>query len=466
MSRPKRRTRLLIADDDSITRRVLSNAFESAGISSELYENGEDLIGSIHDEALVCLLDLNMPGKGGLDCLSEIKETYPMIEVIMLTSVDRAAEALQAIRNGAFDYLTKPFDPNELIHTVQLAMQASQQARENQDLRQAISMPSQILDVKGSSPKMKRVFRLLDRLGGSEDLVLLTGESGTGKTLLAKAIHQKSLRRDAPFVSVSCPSLPRELLESEMFGHEKGAFSGAINRRLGRADLADGGTLFLDEIGDIPLELQAKLLTFIQDKSYFRVGGEKLVHSDVRLVAATNRDLRESVEKGMFREDLYYRLNVLPLEIPPLRERLEDLPDLLEHFVSRFAQRQRVKPPRVDPSVLVKLRQSSWPGNIREFENVVIRALTLREREDILLPEDFDVLSGVKSETQMQDDAGVSSLAGKRLDEIEKAAIEQTLALCGNKKSAAAKMLGIAEKSIYNKVKKYGLETDEGGASS
>ncbi|MGE9290970.1 MAG: sigma-54-dependent transcriptional regulator [Puniceicoccales bacterium] len=457
MSRPKKRAPLLLADDDLITRRVLKGAFESVGMSCELYQNGDDLIQSIHDEALVCLLDLNMPGKGGIECLSEIKEKFPSIEVIMLTSVNRAKEALDSIRSGAFDYVTKPFDPNELIHTIQKAMKASRQARENQELRQAISMPDQVLDVKGNSPRMTKVFRLLDRLGASEDLVLLTGESGTGKTLLANAIHQKSLRKNGPFISVSCPSLPRELLESEMFGHEKGAFSGAVNRRLGRADLATGGTLFLDEIGEIPLELQAKLLTFIQEKSYFRVGGEKRVFSDVRIIAATNRDLQELVAKRLFREDLYYRLNVLPLEIPPLRERIEDLPELLDHFVDRFVRRVGKKPPRIDPEVLMRLQKSPWPGNIREFENVVIRALTLREHDEVLRAEDFDVLSVGDADEEDQEDS--LCLGGKRLDEVEKIALEQTLILCGHKKSAAAKMLGIAEKSIYNKIKKYGLSS-------
>jgi DNA-binding NtrC family response regulator len=448
---------LLVADDDYIVRKLISHVFKQAGLPMEVYESGDDLLGAISEETLTCVLDLRMPGKDGMACLRHIKERHPDIEVIILTNINQATEAMEAIRCGAFDYMTKPFDPGEFIHTVRKAMDLARKQRENADLRHSFIDPDVQLDVLGDSQSMKEVHRLVRRMAPMDNPVLLTGESGTGKTLLARMIHGSSQRAEGPFISVSCPSLPGELLESEMFGHEKGAFSGAAERRLGRAELANGGTLFLDEIGDLPLALQPKLLTFIQEKSHYRVGGEKAISSDVRIIAATNTDLEQLVKEGRFREDLFFRLNVLPIEMPPLRERITDIPALTDHFVAAFAASAGGPVPKVDAEVYALLSHFGWPGNVRQLENAVVRSCTLRATPGKLCADDFSGLFQVHEDGHPYSAMGDNSLAGRALADIEKSAIRQTLDLCRGRKAEAARILGIAEKSIYNKMKRYGI---------
>ncbi len=462
MTKPKFPPSVLVADDDDIVRKLIGYQFEQAGIKCELFESGNELLKVVNEDTLVCLLDLQMPGKNGLECLETIKAEYAQVEVIMLTSVNKAAEAIQAVRSGAYDYLTKPFDPNELIQVIRKAMLLSRNRKENQELRDSLGEPGVQLDILGESQAMLRIKQMIQRIGPTENTVLLTGESGTGKTLIAHSIHAHSQRAKGPFISVSCPSLPSELLESEMFGHEKGSFSGATKRRLGRAELAKGGTLFLDEIGEMPLSLQAKLLTFLQERTFFRVGGESPITSDVRIIAATNQNLEEMVAKGVFREDLFFRLNVLPLEMPPLRIRLDDIPMFVDYFLARSAAIEAKEVPDVDDAVYEKLKQYNWPGNIRELENTVVRAYTLRKNEQKLGQEDLSLNLSLVPQGHMQTDessVGMANLAGHSLAEIEKTALEQTLERCNNNRSAAARMLGIAEKSIYNKMKKFGVTT-------
>ena len=462
MTKPKFPPSVLVADDDDIVRKLIGYQFEQAGIKCELFESGNELLKVVNEDTLVCLLDLQMPGKNGLECLETIKAEYAQVEVIMLTSVNKAAEAIQAVRSGAYDYLTKPFDPNELIQVIRKAMLLSRNRKENQELRDSLGEPGVQLDILGESQAMLRIKQMIQRIGPTENTVLLTGESGTGKTLIAHSIHAHSQRAKGPFISVSCPSLPSELLESEMFGHEKGSFSGATKRRLGRAELAKGGTLFLDEIGEMPLSLQAKLLTFLQERTFFRVGGESPITSDVRIIAATNQNLEEMVAKGVFREDLFFRLNVLPLEMPPLRIRLDDIPMFVDYFLARSAASEAKEVPDVDDAVYEKLKQYNWPGNIRELENTVVRAYTLRRNEQKLGQEDLSLNLSLVPQGHMQTDessVGMANLAGHSLAEIEKTALEQTLERCNNNRSAAARMLGIAEKSIYNKMKKFGVTT-------
>jgi len=462
MTKPKFPPSVLVADDDDIVRKLIGYQFEQAGIKCELFESGNELLKVVNEDTLVCLLDLQMPGKNGLECLETIKAEYAQVEVIMLTSVNKAAEAIQAVRAGAYDYLTKPFDPNELIQVIRKAMLLSRNRKENQELRDSLGEPGVQLDILGESQAMLRIKQMIQRIGPTENTVLLTGESGTGKTLIAHSIHAHSQRAKGPFISVSCPSLPSELLESEMFGHEKGSFSGATKRRLGRAELAKGGTLFLDEIGEMPLSLQAKLLTFLQERTFFRVGGESPITSDVRIIAATNQNLEEMVAKGVFREDLFFRLNVLPLEMPPLRIRLDDIPMFVDYFLARSAAIEAKEVPDVDDAVYEKLKQHNWPGNIRELENTVVRAYTLRKNEQKLGQEDLSLNLSLVPQGHMQTDdssVGMANLAGHSLAEIEKTALEQTLERCNNNRSAAARMLGIAEKSIYNKMKKFGVTT-------
>lgn len=446
--------RLLVADDDPITSRVIKHGFESVGLMGEYFEAGDELLAELNDAVEACVLDIQMPGTDGLTCLQQIKKHYPHIEVIILTSVNQAAEALEAVRLGAFDYITKPFDLKELINRVSNAMSYSRSQLEREALRGSLAEPQLNTPVLGQSAAMQQVQSLVQRIAPTSNSVLLTGASGTGKTLLARAIHAASKRADAPFISVSCPSLPGELLESEMFGHEKGAFTGATARRIGRVQLAEGGTLFLDEIGELSLPLQAKLLTFLQSKTYYRIGGEKALQSDVRILAATNQDLEARAKEGLFREDLFYRLNVLPIEMPDLADRREDIPMLVEQFVGRFAAENDQPMPRIAPDCRLQLQQMAWPGNVRELENAVIRAMTLRSDPEQLQADDLLGLSAPEPSID------VASLGGMTLAEVERRALVETLDLCGQRKAEAARMLGIAEKSIYNKMRRHGLIKD------
>lgn len=444
---------ILVADDDSILRDLLSLQLDRAGLNAETFEDGADLLPAVNEDTQVCILDLKMPIMGGMECLKKIKKKNPDTEVIILTTVNEAKDALQAMKDGAFDYITKPFDPDELVLSVRKASQLNKASKTVDELRTSVGFSPYASGVIGESDAMMRIRKLIDRVAPSENPVLLTGESGTGKGLLAREIHAKSLRKDKPFITVSCPSLPKDLLESEMFGHEKGAFSGAVARRLGRAELANGGTLFLDEIGEMPLELQPKLLNFLQEKTFFRVGGEKELEADVRIVAATNADLKAAVSEGSFREDLYFRLNVLPLEIPPLRQRDSDVLLLAQRFLERAAEREKIAVPILAKTAERLLSDFTWPGNVRQLENAIERAFVLRIDEDLIDVDDIpdDIKSG---DSSVQ---GGASLVGMTLDEIEREAIIQNLKACGGNKAQTARRLGITEKSIYNKMKRFGI---------
>ena len=455
MSASVKARRLLVADDDPITRQVIKHGFDSVGLTADYFENGDDLLAGFHDSVEACLLDIQMPGTNGLDCLKRIKKDFPQVEVIILTSLNQATEALEAVRLGAFDYITKPFDLKEMTNRVSNAMAYSRSQRERDVLKNSLSEPQLKSPALGESPAMQQVQALVQRIAPTANAVLLTGESGTGKTLLARSIHTASPRAEAPFISVSCPSLPGELLESEMFGHEKGAFTGATARRVGSVQLAEGGTLFLDEIGELSLALQTKLLTFLQDKTYFRIGGEKAQISDVRIIAATNQHLEQRVREGLFREDLFYRLNVLPIEMPSLTARVEDIPMLVNHFVHRFVAENQQSVPTIAHEYLILLQQMPWPGNVRELENAVIRSMTLRAEPQCLSADD---LMGMSAPVPS---VAAASLGGLTLAEVERRAIVETLLLCGQRKAEAARVLGIAEKSIYNKMRRHGLIVDD-----
>ncbi len=465
MCSQKKSANLLVADDDVVIRKLIEYNFESAGLFCSIFQDGDELLEHLSEDTQACLLDLKMPGKDGFECLKHIKKNFPQVEVVILTNVNKAAEALDAVRSGAFDYITKPFDPGELIRVVRRALKLGGQQKENLELRGNLTNSVSKKEILGESPAIKRVNKLIDRIAPTNNTVLLTGESGTGKTLIAHSIHLHSNRSKGPFVAVSCPSLPADLLESEMFGHEKGAFSGALQKRLGRAELANGGTLFLDEIGEMHLSLQAKLLTFLQEKTFFRVGGEKSIKSDVRIITATNKNLEQQVKEKAFREDLFFRLNVIPLEMPPLRERKEDIPVLIKIFLETCSQQENCQIPTIAQEVIKMLQQQPWTGNIRELENCVIRAFTLRTHEDHLQSNDFS-FSGQTlgsdenpkhSALQKEDD--LIQFSGLSLAEIEKRVIQATLESCNHNKNEAARILGIAEKSIYNKIKKHGVDT-------
>ncbi len=454
MPRQAKLPSILAADDDVVVQRLVAHSFESAGLFVNVYESGKSLLEKINEDTLVCVVDLVMPEVSGMDCLRTIKRKFPKTEVVILTNVNDANKAIDAMRQGAFDYITKPFDPDELCLSVRKAMQLAKANRENEGLREAVNSSPTKSPVIGEAPSIARILKIGDRIAKSKNSVLINGESGTGKGVMARYLHSISDRADKPFITVSCPSLPKDLLESEMFGHEKGAFSGAIQKRLGKVELAHGGTLFLDEIGEMSLDLQPKFLSFIQERTFYRVGGEKQHEADVRIIAATNRDLQKMSQEGGFREDLYFRLNVLPITMPPLRERANDTLLLAQHFLERAAKREGCPPPTIAAQTAAKLSDYHWPGNVRELENVIERAFTLREEEDSIQPSDLS------AELQNGDNNASErplSLAGKTLSEIERIAIEQTLERCKGNKAETARMLGISEKSIYNKMKRFDM---------
>ncbi|NNM28361.1 MAG: sigma-54-dependent Fis family transcriptional regulator, partial [Akkermansiaceae bacterium] len=370
----------------------------------------------------------------------------------VLSGADEAAEAVQAMKLGAVDYLTKPFDPDELFAVLRNARRMRRAERENESLRETFGGAGPETEVVARSEVMREVIEKAGKVAALDSTVLLTGESGVGKGVLARMIHGKSPRTDGPFVTVSCPALPRELLESELFGHEKGAFTGAVKRRIGKVEAARGGTLFLDEVGDLPLDLQPKLLNVLQDRQFQRVGGEAVLDADVRVVAATNLDLEEKIAAGEFREDLFYRLSVIPLEIPPLRERLAEVEALGASILAGMAARRNTKVVQLEKEALQALESFDWPGNVRQLENVLERASAFCEGGVISLedlPAEFREPNG--------SDRGPSGVGGIPLADLERAALVQTLELCKGNKAETARRLGVTEKSIYNKMKRFGL---------
>jgi DNA-binding NtrC family response regulator len=399
-----------------------------------------------------------MPEAGGLEILRHIRKAHADIETIIVTSSSEIADAVEAMRSGAFDYVTKPVKVNELIECIQRAVRTSQLARENRQLRHAISLPSADVPFIGRSPACKRVLDAVGKLAALDSTVLITGESGVGKGLVARLIHNSGPLAAKPFVTVSCTALPRELVEAELFGHEKGAFTGAHERRPGRLEIADGGTLFMDEVGDMPLESQPKLLTFLQDRAFQRIGSNKTISVRVRIIAATNQHLKTMCQERRFREDLYFRLNVLPVEIPPLRERRDDILAIAEYLLSRLNQRRGGKPFVLGDDAVDAMLRYSWPGNVRELDNVLQRVTAFCDsprigRDD--LPRELLEIGptpGPAGET-----AAPASLASVPLREVEKMAILQTLEACRGNRAEAARRLGISKKGIYIKMRRLGL---------
>lgn len=446
---------LLIVEDDEITRRLLMLKAGDFGFRAKAVESGEDALGEISDEVKVVLLDLGLPGMSGFDLLERLGKEYAGLPSVVLTGADRAEDAVRAMKLGAYDYQTKPFDLEDLFRSLRRASRLREVQQENEELRASLGDAAPVKEMVAEAPAMLELLGQARKVAAIHSTVLLTGESGVGKGALARFLHANSESSSGPFVTVSCPALPRELLESELFGHEKGAFTGAIKRRMGKVEAARGGTLFLDEIGDMPMDLQPKLLNVLQDREFQRVGGEEWIKADFRLVAATNIDFEEKIRAGEFREDLYYRLSVIPLEIPPLRERLEDVLALTERILGAIAGRRKCGVIRVDAPARKRLSAYRWPGNVRELENVLERASAFCEDRTIRLADLPRMVRGVEGEKV----AGPppADLSGFTLEQLEVEAIRQTLAACEWNKAEAARRLGIAEKSVYNKMKRHGL---------
>ncbi|HLJ55931.1 MAG TPA: sigma-54 dependent transcriptional regulator [Chthonomonadaceae bacterium] len=380
-TRPANSHTILIADDEPNIRRVLEAMFTKEGYTVLVAENGKKALDlASANEIDLLLTDLIMPDSNGVDLLQKVKQVHPQCSAVIITAYGSIKSAVEAMRLGAFNYLTKPFDIDEVRAVVKRALEHRALLAENQELKQQLASTVRLDSLDCVSGKMQDVYKVVERAAESRATVLIRGESGTGKELIARALHYNSPRAAKPFVPVSCAALPETLLESELFGHEKGAFTGADRQKRGKFELADSGTIFLDEIGDIPPTVQIKMLRVLQEWEFERVGGTKSIKVDVRLIAATNKDLEKAVADEKFRSDLYYRLNIVSVLIPPLRERPEDIPTLVGHFLDKFNKQNGRKIKRVDEEAWDRLRAYRWPGNVRELENAVERAVVLSER--------------------------------------------------------------------------------------
>ena len=451
VSLPKR---VLVVDDEPSIRKVLSAHLGREGYEIETAQDGGEAIEALsqrHFHAVVT--DLQMPGIDGLALLAWVGEHQPGLPVIIITAFGTVGSAVEAIKLGAHDYVTKPFDRDELKLIIQKAVQT-----EEAESRR-LSAEGRYGDIIGGVGSMQRVFGLIDKVAASPTSVLITGESGTGKELVARALHERSDRAEGPFITVNCGAIPENLFESELFGHEKGAFTGAVARKPGRFELADGGTLFLDEVGELPQDLQVKLLRVLQERRFERVGGVESISVDVRLVAATNQDLAAAAASGAFRTDLYYRLNVIPIELPPLRDRVEDIPLLVEHFLERFNRRLGRQITGVTEAALRALAQWTWPGNIRELENLMERTVLLCEGELI----DVADLPGLRAPGPGAAPSGdldampLKDYVRVHTAKLERARIVKALEADDGNVTRAARRLGISRKSLQTKMKDYGL---------
>lgn len=442
---------VLVADDEMIARELCCHHLLSEGFNVVKAADGLEALELLTDAVDVVLLDLRMPRLGGTECLTRIREAYPGLRVIVVSGVTDIGDAIEAIQKGADDFIQKPYDPIELINRVTQAVRASQLQKENLELRRLVEANSATNSFVATCQRSREVLQRAQRIAEFDSTVLITGASGTGKTKIARLIHERSERRGQPFVALNCASLPRELLESELFGHAKGAFTGAISDRIGKIESADGGTLFLDEIGDLPIDLQPKLLTFLQDRCFQSVGSNENKQVNVRVIAATHQNLGAMCVEKTFREDLLFRLNVLALDVPSLAERIEDLPVLANRILLRIAEQQKVEPKSLDLQALTRLKSHAWTGNVRELENVLERAAAF-SAGNVIGYADLELQSQLATSS---DEHHQTSLAGKTLAEIEYLAILQTLDATDGNKAMAARILGISEKSIYNKLKRH-----------
>jgi two-component system response regulator HydG len=446
------RITILIVDDDPGHRGMLTTLLADWGFRVEAAADGETAVARCREQAFdLILMDVRMTGISGIEALKEIKAYNPAIPILIMTAYSDVETAVEAIKAGAYDYLTKPLDFEDLRLTMERALDHASLRDENKTLRQTLAASFDTGGIIGQSPSMRRLMEMLATIAPSEATVMVTGESGTGKELIARAIHANSPRRQGPYIAVNCAALAETLLESELFGHEKGAFTGAEKRREGRFLAADKGTIFLDEIGEMPLSMQVKLLRAIQEREIQRVGGDQTLKIDVRIVAATNRNLIAEVGSGRFRQDLYYRLNVVALALPPLREREEDIPLLAAHFLRKFVEKNDKHIKGFTPEAMDRMLKHSWPGNVRELENAVERAVVLALGEYISERELPPALSGGAEGVRTE-----GSFAHLTLEELERLAILDALDASGGNKSEAARRLGITRKTMHAKLAKYG----------
>ncbi len=462
MDKPIAKAKVLIVDDDTDIVTVLRDRLESLGYATVSANDGLRALELIEQETPhLMLLDLEMPKLSGLDVLKRMAQNRPTghdMPVIVMTAHGTITAAVQAMKQGAHDFLTKPFDVDHLAIVVRKALERASLARQVECLRTEIE--SRYATIVGKSPKMCATTEMAKRVANSDAGVLLLGESGTGKELFARSLHQWSPRRDMPFVVINCVALTETLLENELFGHEKGAFTGADRLQKGKIELADGGTIFLDEIGDMPTSLQAKLLRVLQDHEFQRVGGARTVKVNIRVIAATNKDLKRAVKDGRFREDLFFRLNVVTLTLPPLRDRAEDIPDLAEFFLTRHARETKKGPMRLAPESLAAIRRYQWPGNVRELENAIARAVVLSER-DLIMP---DVLALATWDPSADDGPLLHYLDLPYHDSMEQhsiAIIRRALERAGGSQTNAAELLKLQRTYLARLIKQKGIGTSD-----
>ncbi len=441
-------TKILIVDDELIMRESLAGWLERDGHVVQTAASGEEALEKIKETQFnIFLVDIKMEGMSGLDVLRSVKESDPDADVVMITAYGSIPSAIEAMKDGAFDYMLKPFDPNELGVLIEKIIQHQEQARENIYLKEQYKERTRFESMIGQSRSMQKIFDLICDVAPMDSTVLITGETGTGKGLAAKAIHTNSSRRDGPFVTVNCGAIPEHLMESELFGHQKGAFTDAKETKKGRLEMAHGGTLFLDEIGEISMRMQIDLLRVLEDRVFYRVGGTQPIEADFRVIAATNRNLEAAIKAGAFREDLFYRLNVISFIMPSLNQRKEDIPLLAEHFLYRFSQETNKPTDKISREAMDEMMLYDWPGNIRELENAIERAVVVGKQREIL-PEDLPIFC---HEPAVQKGA-------RSLKEVEKAHIEQVLAENQWNMARSAKILGIDRSTLYSKIKRYHIE--------
>ena len=447
---------ILVVDDDAAHVKMLQAVLTHEGYRVCTASHGKAAVEEINRRFFdLVLMDIRMQNMDGIEALKEIKKISPGIPVLLMTAYASVKTAVEALKSGAFDYLTKPLDTDVLVNTVGKALSFHRLEEENKNLKVALGALSPSGRIIGRSPAMQECLETLRLAAPSAATVLITGESGTGKELIAKALHENSPRKDHPLITVNCAALPETLLESELFGHVKGAFTGATDRKKGRFQLAHQGTIFLDEIAETSPAIQAKLLRVLQEKEFEPVGSGQTVRVDVRVAAATNRDLPSEIAAGRFREDLYYRLNVLQIHIPPLRRRKEDVPLLADFFLSRYAKKNRRRITGFSPRTMDLLMRYDWPGNVRELENIVERAVILSKGE-VILPADLpDTFRKTDADAHARDPGGLGP--GRPLKEVEKEMILQTLEMAGGNRTRAAEILGISRRTLQLKLKGYGV---------
>jgi DNA-binding NtrC family response regulator len=448
---------ILIVDDEETQRNILSGYLQKKGFKVYSASSGNEGVDVTKNNLIdIVLSDYKMPDKTGLEVLEEVKKINPEISFVILTAYGTVENAVKAMRLGAYDYISKPVDLDELDLLIERIIETKNLKSEIQILRSQLQEKFKFDSFISNSPKMDELLSMASRAADSKATILITGESGTGKEVLAKAIHFASSRKYKPFIAVNIPALPETLLESELFGHEKGAFTGAEKLKKGRFELADKGTIFLDEIGDVPLNIQVKLLRVLQEQKIERLGSTENIDIDVRIITATHQNLESKIKDGSFREDLFYRLNIVSINIPPLRERREDILPMIEHFINYYANENAKGKIEISKEAVDLLMKYSYPGNVRELENIIERAVVLCRDKIITLNDIPDTIKGFKKESLIRDSA--TGTLNEQVESLEKKLIYDALSQSGGNQTVAAKLLGLTERNIRYKIQKYGIK--------